>query len=431
MQRTIILQDTFRNHYRLHTPNDELVRLAIKPKDFRDTVYAEQFVRSLRVHINFWSVLLGQYGHYGISGYAVSVSLEAQVSQLLKRKIFKIYPIKHLDTGLCTASLIHYSSSQTEKEQVFQLVPYSVALVKPRANRMRFANTDEAVSFLSGLDMSDAQRNELANAMGLPVLSDGEKNPADKIKAMAKRVIAEKWVVLIHRQSITPRSSDSAEDLPHQGAEHKPASLGPHEVRRVCGESLGPAYNLRSSIMQQADTDVDNATVHDFSKDDDGKMKQVYRDYNTDPAKIGGTAKELGPKLITMNEIEFEQFLDRDVKAGKCTMTPEHGVPSPMGGRQTMLKYEYPDGTMVRYKPEGDYKRVGIPTYSIEVKKNPDRPDPGGMDAVHTDVAFKVDEKGRLVPRHPDYIIRPYPAETPNDKLYVDTIMDMGHKALA
>lgn len=61
MRRTIILQDVFRNHYRLHTPDDELVHLAIEPKDFRDPVFTKQFVGHLRVPVNFWRTLLARF----------------------------------------------------------------------------------------------------------------------------------------------------------------------------------------------------------------------------------------------------------------------------------------------------------------------------------------------------------------------------------
>jgi hypothetical protein len=41
-----------------------------------------------------------------------------------------------------------------------------------------------------------------------------------------------------------------------------------------------------------------------------------------------------------------------------------------------MQKWEYPDGTVVRYKPLGDEYRANA-TYSIEVKKTPALPDRG------------------------------------------------------
>lgn len=89
-----------------------------------------------------------------------------------------------------------------------------------------------------------------------------------------------------------------------------------------------------------------------------------------------------------------------------------------------MRVYEYPDGTVVRYKPHGGSKRPG-PTYSIELKKDPSLSDLGKGDA-----AFKVDSSGRAVPKGPFEINNPYPKGSVQWLVFRDELMNAGHKSL-
>jgi len=205
---------------------------------------------------------------------------------------------------------------------------------------------------------------------------------------------------------------------------NKPAGLGPPVEGSV---STQPSA---SEIKQQVDADIESGAAHDFSQDEDGKMKQVYEDFQADPPKIGAEAKALGPKLSTMKEDEFIEFMDAEVATGKPTSKVEI-VDSfaPGKEKQNMMKYEYPDGTMVRYKPDGDLIRKGKPTYSIEIKKDASLADRGGVEAIH-DVAFKVDEKGRLVPKWPPTTNNPYGSSSTLSKNYTNAMMATGHKIL-
>jgi hypothetical protein len=91
-----------------------------------------------------------------------------------------------------------------------------------------------------------------------------------------------------------------------------------------------------------------------------------------------------------------------------------------------MTVYEFPDGTVVRYKPLGDSERP-MATFSIEVKKNPALPDMGP-----DDVAFKVSADGQAVAKGPNDIANPYSKATEKAQfvLYEKSMMDAGHQSL-
>lgn len=91
---------------------------------------------------------------------------------------------------------------------------------------------------------------------------------------------------------------------------------------------------------------------------------------------------------------------------------------------QPMQMWEYPDGTVVRYKPLGDNKRPG-PAYSIEVKKNPSKPDSGKDDA-----AFKLEPAGAPVPKGPFDVANPYPPNSDQYVAFEEALMEAGHRRL-
>jgi len=250
MQHTIILQDIFSHHYRLHTPNDEPVRLAIEPKDFRDPVNTAQFVRHLRVPVDFWSSLLARFNPGALSGYARPTSMEAQVSRLLIQGVFKFYPVKHLDKrpGM-SSSKPSFPSIPAEKGQHYQLVPASVLLVKPTANIKTFSSINQAKSLLTGLNMVDVQPNTLVQAMDTGNIN-GSQNEDKQIAALAQDLLDKKLVMLVHQHGVTPRQKESTEDMPAQGAGNKPTSLGPHEE----GGSSQKSRKSTSTTYKEQDT---------------------------------------------------------------------------------------------------------------------------------------------------------------------------------
>ena len=65
------------------------------------------------------------------------------------------------------------------------------------------------------------------------------------------------------------------------------------------------------------------------------------------------------------------------------------------------------------------------PSPSIEVKKNPSLPDKGPGD-----IAFKVDTKGRAVPKGPQGVYNPYPRGSRQARAFMNALMGAGHLTL-
>ena len=140
-------------------------------------------------------------------------------------------------------------------------------------------------------------------------------------------------------------------------------------------------------------------------------------------------AKRIGPALAGKGEAEFLAFMSSEVSSGNVPTPKVRNIsaPPPHTGTQPMQIWEYPDGTVVRYKPLGDKERPN-PTFSIEVKKNPALPDSGPEDA-----AFKVDLTGAPVPKKPEEAIaNPYSKSSNRDQYdaFDRAVMDAGHRSL-
>jgi len=298
---------------------------------------------------------------------------------------------------------------------------------------MSFSNSSNAIRFVKSLKVDENSWLNILRKIGSTsvkrdqdaitiAIADLIQRGAITVYTIAPTTDQKHMASSSRNKTSNPDSDDSppVESMPG----NKPAGLGP-PVDDNAGYQPGAA-----DIKQQADADIESGAAHDFSQDEDGKMKQVYNDFQADPPKTGATAQTLGPKLSTMKEKEFTEFMDAEAAAGKCTSKVEI-VDSfaPGKEKQNMMKYEYPDGTMVRYKPDGDLIRKGKPTYSIEIKKDASLADRGGTEAIH-DVAFKVDEKGRLVPKWPHTMNDPYAPGSTLSKNYTNAMMATGHKIL-
>jgi hypothetical protein len=208
-------------------------------------------------------------------------------------------------------------------------------------------------------------------------------------------------------------------------------SKAPGSATSSCAAAPATAADKRKEGAAKAAQDIKDGKIIDG-----GKLKKESQEalakFQKTPPEIGQTAKEIAPKLARKTEKEVLEHMEAEVKAGKCVKSTTT-IPGPTpGSTQTMVKYEYPDGTMVRYKPDGDKFRPG-PTMSVEVKHTPKKPD-GSMnpDKSPDDIAFKVDETGAAVPKNPSDVKNPFDKGKDKDRNegYTDRAMNAGHKSL-
>ncbi len=183
------------------------------------------------------------------------------------------------------------------------------------------------------------------------------------------------------------------------------------------------------STEQAAQRGIRNGSAFDTAQLDAAAQAQLqaYRAGTT-----GMSARRLAPSLNGLGRKAFLTKMAAEVRAQNCTVT--YGpAPAPSGSTQKMVVYEFNDGTVVRYKPQGDrFQPAPGPMFSIEVKKNP-----AGPIRDQHDIAFKVDEKGEPVPKGPDDVSNPYPSSSPKGTkhaeqhlIFLEMIMGSGHRTL-
>jgi hypothetical protein len=171
---------------------------------------------------------------------------------------------------------------------------------------------------------------------------------------------------------------------------------------------------LKTAIRKKQDP----KTIKGGLADDAVKALNEYR-----KGVYAQTARKLALELKSLNESQFLQRMEGLARSGKCRRVTAEIRAS----NQVMVRYEFPDGSMVRYMPKGDAYRPG-PTYIVEVNKDtlPDTGDPG-----HT--AFKVNPLGQAVPKTIFDVNLPNGIEpgSPAEEEFRQAVMDQGHIRLS
>jgi hypothetical protein len=191
------------------------------------------------------------------------------------------------------------------------------------------------------------------------------------------------------------------------------ANTAANKAAKAAAEKLAKDQAERSAANAAARA-IDQGGAFDMSSVD-AKAQNQFSLYRAGTA--ARDAQRLAPELEGLTENEF-----LDKMAGEpCTVkTVSINGPPP----QPMRVYEYPDGTLVRYKPLGDKNR-NAPTYSVEVKKDPSLPDIG-----QDSTAFKVDPSGKPLPKGPFDVKNPYPDGSMQADVFEREIMNAGHRTL-
>jgi len=219
-----IIQDCFGNHYRLYIQGDAPVNRFLEAKRFSGTTLTESFVRGVRVSSAFWQRVLSRIS---VRNFKHRASVESRISTLLIRGTLKLYSVKHLNEQTGGASPAKTSVAlPAVNGKDYTLAPASILLVQPGSRTKTFASKEQAVAFLTGLKMDDAQQNELATAMKIPVV---KQSPDAQIAAMAVALMDNQFVIIANPPKITPPSKNSAENAPAETTPDTLSSLGPHE----------------------------------------------------------------------------------------------------------------------------------------------------------------------------------------------------------
>jgi hypothetical protein len=197
------------------------------------------------------------------------------------------------------------------------------------------------------------------------------------------------------------------------GETHSQANTAANKAAKATAEKTAKDEAERSAVNAAARA-IDQGGALDMNSVDAKTQNQIS---HYEAGTAAHTARRLAVELDGLSEREF-----LDKMAGETCRVKTVNIDGPPP--QAMRMYEYPDGTVVRYKPLGDSNR-NAPTYSVEVKKDPALPDVG-----KDSVAFKVDRSGRPLPKGPFEVKNPYPEGSLQADVFEREIMNAGHRAL-
>lgn len=197
--------------------------------------------------------------------------------------------------------------------------------------------------------------------------------------------------------------------------------LGQHQRESEAKRRDGISPSRRAEIHQQADRAI--ASGECFNRNGMPAERRQRLEAWEAGGPDGREAARLGRELGGRRGEEVVRHMEREVASGRVREGAERTIAAATEGGQRMRVWEYPDGTVIRYKPKGDSYRRG-PTHSVEVKIDRNVRD---GDARDQGIAFKVDGKGRAVPRGPADIRIPDRLTGNEITEYQNRIMDAGH----
>jgi hypothetical protein len=152
--------------------------------------------------------------------------------------------------------------------------------------------------------------------------------------------------------------------------------------------------------------------------------EETLRRYLATPPTHGATARQMAPILAAMSPAHLGAFFD---KPGDDWTRSTSG---------SMVSLVHADGTLLRYKPDGDdYQKPPCATYCVEVKRYDAALNSSGLQ----NTAFKVDAQGNAVPKHPGEVRNPVlagglgatQADVQNHTAYYhDHLMKAGHRPI-
>ena len=178
-----------------------------------------------------------------------------------------------------------------------------------------------------------------------------------------------------------------------------------------------------------ADRAIADGSVFDRSQMSEHAKRQLdaYRKGGaTGGVKEGAHAQRLSTALSGKTVPVMEGMLDAEVAAGNCRRDDEPTV-GRAGATQVQRTYYFNDGSVIRVKPEGDRFNNWQPSFSVEVKNAGVQP---AAKTEQPDIAFKVDARGRAVPKDTKEIANPYSSgkHTWQRNRFDKLIIDAGHR---
>lgn len=196
---------------------------------------------------------------------------------------------------------------------------------------------------------------------------------------------------------------------------HKAAERKAKEVALAKAEAFAHA---------RAKEAIADGTVFDMHQVDENTARQ-RESFEQDQ----GDAGRIAAALAGADDAAFHAFMTREESSGRLISDPaqpsEQQIEQPRS--QIMKKWEYLDGTVVRYKPLGDDERPH-PTYSVELKINPDV-----LDFGQQSIAFKVNASGRPAPKGPGDVSNYFEKGSHPEQFnaFLKYLMNEGHLTLS
>ena len=215
MQPNTPIKSINESYYKFHSTANGLVSGSVQPKDFRDEISTQRFLRDLSLTPQRCLSLL--HGYNAASPTSNSTNSLEQLATVLMRGRLRVYKVPKMDTVKRGAS----EPLKSANGDSFSLVAAASMLGESSASVMPMADEGAAKTFLTGIAKDEKQLRGLASALDIPEAETAKKD--DLIQQLSKAV-ANGDVLLIKNPPAPAPQSGVVEESAANMAGNKPVS---------------------------------------------------------------------------------------------------------------------------------------------------------------------------------------------------------------
>jgi len=220
------IEDVFGKRYILKQQSELTTQQSFKPLRFTDESQAFQFLKRLRVPVDFWQRSVGRISHVPFeNSKSANFQTERQVSKLLYRKQLSIFELQNFGKNSGDSQKRSVEQSNGDK---YTFSHVSTLLVSAPLKLIDINSKADAEKLLQDLSPDNQQLNQIAKELNLSTLDNTDSAATSKL--IVEAMVANDVVVSVQKKLASPPMPTKESEV---AAADKPVALGPEAAVAV------------------------------------------------------------------------------------------------------------------------------------------------------------------------------------------------------
>ncbi len=240
------IEDVFGKRYVLKQPFELSTQKSFKSLSFENEYQALQFLKRLRVPLNFWQRSLSKVSYLPSENVkSISQHAERQVSKLLYRNQISIYELENYSRDNTNSEKRTVEKSNGDQ---YTFSHVSTLLVAAPLDLININSKADAEKLLQDIDPDKEQLNQIAKEFKLTNIDGADSDTTSKL--IVEAMVTQDVVVSVQKKLSIPPKPTIESDVT---AADKPVSLAPESTLAVIAAT---ATDIMSNINQKSQADT-------------------------------------------------------------------------------------------------------------------------------------------------------------------------------